>query len=112
MDGLFDSRCYLIPFRSSLLPQIFTDTLVIGAGVAGLRAAIAAAAHGECIVLSKGDLKNTNTAWAQGGIASVTSPSDTTESHIEDTLTTGAGLGARLGLHTTIKFASEAARQH
>jgi L-aspartate oxidase len=47
MQGLFDQRRYLIPFRSSLLPQIFTDTLVIGAGVAGLRAGIAAAAGGE-----------------------------------------------------------------
>lgn len=55
MLGLFDSRRYLIPFRSSLLPQIFTDTLVIGGGVGGLRAAIAAAEHGECIVLLKDD---------------------------------------------------------
>jgi L-aspartate oxidase len=92
MDGLFDQRRYLIPFRSTLLPQIFTDTLVIGAGVAGLRAAMAASDHGDVIVLSKGDLRNTNTAWAQGGIASVTDPLDSTESHISDTLTAGAGL--------------------
>ena len=43
MHPIFDQRRYLIPFRSSLLPQIFTDVLVIGTGVAGLRAAIAAA---------------------------------------------------------------------
>ncbi len=92
MDGQFDQRRYLIPFRSSLLPAIFTDTLVIGAGVAGLRAAIAAASHGEVIVLSKGDLRSTNTAWAQGGIASAVSPRDTVDSHIEDTLAAGAGL--------------------
>lgn len=92
MEGLFDQRRYLIPFRSSLLPQIFTDTLVIGAGVAGLRAAIAAASHGDCIVLSKGDLRSTNTAWAQGGIAAVTDPADSTEAHLNDTLTAGAGL--------------------
>jgi L-aspartate oxidase len=98
MDGLFDQRRYLIPFRSGLLPQIFTDTLVIGAGVAGLRAAIAASAHGEVIILAKGDLKNTNTAWAQGGIAGVLGgPSlrdegdDTVEAHAQDTLTAGAG---------------------
>lgn len=91
MDGLFDQRRYLIPFRSSLLPQIFTDTLVIGGGVAGLRAAVAASEHGETIVLSKGDLKNTNTAWAQGGIASVMDPADTLEGHVQDTLVAGAG---------------------
>jgi L-aspartate oxidase len=93
MEGLFDQRRYLIPFRSTLLPQIFTDTLVIGAGVAGLRAAIAAAAHGEVIVLSKSDTDSTNTAWAQGGIAGVLEAgADSTEAHVQDTLTTGAGL--------------------
>ncbi|MBI1190793.1 MAG: L-aspartate oxidase [Tepidisphaera sp.] len=91
MDGLFEQRRYLIPFRSSLLPQIFTDTLVIGGGVAGLRAAVAASEHGEVIVLSKGDLKNTNTSWAQGGIASVMDPADTLEGHVQDTLVAGAG---------------------
>ncbi len=96
MHGLFDSRRYLIPFRSSLLPQIFTDTLVIGTGVAGLRAAIAAAEHGEVIILAKSDLDENNTAWAQGGIAAVipgvTQNSDSTDSHLRDTLTAGAGL--------------------
>lgn len=92
MDPVFDQRRYLIPFRSTLLPQIFTDTLVIGAGGAGLRAAIAASEHGETIVLAKGDFKNTNTAWAQGGIASVMDDLDTTQSHLDDTLTAGAGL--------------------
>lgn len=92
MDRLFDERRYLIPFRSTLLPQIFTDTLVIGGGAAGARAAIAAAEHGECILLSKGPFKNTNTAWAQGGIAGVTSTNDSVDSHIRDTLEAGAGL--------------------
>src|SRR5262245_26043984 len=92
MEGIFDQRRYLIPFRSSLLPQIFTDTLIIGAGVAGMRAAVAAATHGEVIVLAKGDLKNTNTAWAQGGISGVMDPSDSIDSHVDDTLVAGAGV--------------------
>jgi len=92
MDRLFDERRYLIPFRSTLLPQIFTDTLVIGAGVAGLRAAIAAAEHGEVIVLTKDDPSLSNTAWAQGGIAAVMDPRDTVEAHVADTLEAGAGL--------------------
>ncbi|MEK6703427.1 MAG: L-aspartate oxidase [Planctomycetota bacterium] len=92
MDPVFDERRYLIPFRSGLLPQIFTDTLVIGGGVAGCRSAIAAAHHGDTILLSKGDLKNTNTAWAQGGVAGVMHAPDTVESHIEDTLVAGVGL--------------------
>lgn len=102
MHPLFDQRRYLIPFRSGLLPQIFTDTLVIGAGVAGLRAAIAAAggtgggqgAGGEVIVLSKDGADESNTAWAQGGIAAVMDAEhgDSFESHVQDTLTAGAGL--------------------
>jgi L-aspartate oxidase len=95
MHPLFDQRRYLIPFRSSLLPQIFTDTLVIGAGVAGLRAAIAAAANGgEVIILTKDGTDETNTSWAQGGVATVmdTEHGDSFESHVQDTLIAGAGL--------------------
>ncbi len=89
---LFDTRRTLIPFRTSLLPQIFCDTLVIGCGVAGLRAAIAAAVHGDTIMLGKDEPQMSNTAWAQGGIAAVTDAGDTAESHINDTLVAGAGL--------------------
>jgi len=92
MHAVFDERRYLIPFRAALLPQIFIDTLVIGGGVAGLRAADAASAHGEVIVVAKGKLPQCNTAWAQGGIAAVLSKDDTAESHIEDTLAAGADL--------------------
>lgn len=93
MHPLLSQRRYLIPFRSGLLPQIFTDTLVIGTGVAGLRAAIAAASGGaEVILLAKDGCEESNTAWAQGGIAAVMSPGDTIESHVHDTLVAGAGL--------------------
>lgn len=92
MDPIFHQRRYLIPFRSSLLPQIFTDTLVLGGGVAGLRAAIEAGKHGDVIVLAKGDFRHTNTAWAQGGVAAVLGPDDSPESHVQDTLTAGAGV--------------------
>lgn len=96
MHPLFDQRRYLIPFRSTLLPQIFTDTLVIGTGVGGLRAAIAAAggegASGEVIVLCKDEPDESNTAWAQGGIAAVMASDDSIESHVQDTLEAGAGL--------------------
>lgn len=92
MHDIFEQRRYLIPFRSGLLPQIFCDTLVLGAGVAGMRAAIAAARAGDVIICSKSKLTRTNTAWAQGGIAAVLRDDDSVESHIQDTLTAGAGL--------------------
>ncbi len=95
-------RRYLIPFRSQLLPAIFTDTLVIGSGVAGLRAALAAAEHGDVIVVAKDELEKTNTAWAQGGIAAVLADDDTAEQHVADTLAAGAGLCATETVRTLV----------
>ena len=92
MHPTFDERRYLIPFRAALLPQIFTDVLVIGSGVAGLRAAMAAAQHSDVIVLAKSKLDQSNTAWAQGGIAAVVDETDTFADHIRNTLDAGAGL--------------------
>ena len=93
MHPVFDERRYLIPFRATLLPQIFTDVLVIGTGVAGMRAAVAAADAGaDVIITTKGDVKTSNTWWAQGGIAAVVGEDDRFDSHVEDTLVAGAGL--------------------
>ncbi|MEM9083137.1 MAG: L-aspartate oxidase [Planctomycetota bacterium] len=92
MDAIFDQRRYLIPFRSILLPQIFTDTLVIGGGAAGMSAARAAAQHGDVIVLMKSKGDGSNTGWAQGGIAGVLDPADSTEAHLQDTIRAGAGI--------------------
>jgi L-aspartate oxidase len=73
------------------------DFLVIGAGIAGLTFAIRAAKHGSVIVLTKGGALDSNTAWAQGGLASVLpeglrDQGDSLELHIADTLDAGAGL--------------------
>lgn len=73
------------------------DFLVIGSGIAGLSFALRAAQHGSVIVLAKGAAIESNTAWAQGGIAAVLPPGlrdsgDSLESHIADTLDAGAGL--------------------
>jgi len=96
MHHAFDDRRYLIPFRATLLPQIFTDVLVIGGGVAGYRAAIAAADEAghdcEVIVACKGGIKHSSTYWAQGGIAAVLTEEDSFAQHVEDTLIAGAGL--------------------
>ncbi|MFM1833598.1 MAG: L-aspartate oxidase [Planctomycetota bacterium] len=97
MTTVFDERRYLVPFRSALLPQLFADVLVIGSGVAGLRAAIAAADSGrEVIVLSKREATLSSTAWAQGGIAAAMAAADSPEAHVEDTMVAGAGLCDRL----------------
>ena len=86
-------RRYLLPFKAARLPQQITDVLVIGGGVAGLRAAIAAAEGGaEVLLLTKDTIDQSNTWYAQGGIAAVLQPLDSVESHVKDTLDVGAGL--------------------
>ncbi len=96
MDAVFDERRYLIPFRATLLPQIFTEVLVIGTGAAGLRAALAASEHADVIVTCKGEVPHSNTAWAQGGIAAAVEQAqahgDSTAAHIDDSLKAGADL--------------------
>jgi L-aspartate oxidase len=92
MHSSFDDRRYLIPFRAVLLPQIFTDVLVIGSGVAGLRAALSASEHSDVIVLAKGKLTQSNTSWAQGGMAVVLDEADSFDEHIANTIDAGAGL--------------------
>ncbi len=85
-------RRYLVNIDSISTHQLFTDCLVIGAGIAGLRAAIEAAEHCNVIIVCKGTQENSNTAKAQGGIASVLDKADTFEAHIADTLKTGCGI--------------------
>lgn len=68
------------------------DVLVLGSGVAGLTAALAAAEWARVLVLAKDSLDETGTALAQGGIAAVFGPDDSFDSHARDTLKAGAGL--------------------
>jgi L-aspartate oxidase len=69
-----------------------TDFLVIGSGVAGLTFALEASAHGDVVILTKRSADESNTKYAQGGIAAVLSAADSFEAHIRDTITAGAGL--------------------
>jgi L-aspartate oxidase len=96
-----DTRSSIFPllhgFRVHDLLHMTTDFLVIGAGIAGLSFALRAARYGSVLVLTKGKVMESNTAWAQGGIASVLSPhecdaGDSVENHVADTLDAGAGL--------------------
>ncbi len=93
---------YLISFDSEILPQIFCDVLVLGAGVAGLRAALAAAEYGSVVLVSKAEADESNTKYAQGGVAGVLSPDDSIESHVEDTLSVGLGLSDEKVVRTIV----------
>ena len=93
MDNPFLQRRYLVGFEARRLGHIFTDVLVIGAGAAGLRAAIEAAEFGEVIVATKDTFTESNTSYAQGGLAAVLDDSDSVDDHIADTIRTACGLG-------------------
>ena len=85
-------RRYLVNIDSNLIPQVFTDCLILGAGIAGLRAAIEVCRHCNPILACKGTLDESNTWKAQGGIASAQDNTDSFDSHIADTLRIGCGI--------------------
>lgn len=68
------------------------DTIVVGSGLAGLTAAFYASNFGSVAIVTKSELDTSNSWFAQGGIAAVTSPEDSPASHVADTLTAGRGL--------------------
>src|SRR5881409_4388251 len=68
------------------------DYLVLGSGIAGLSFALKASKRGRVAILTKKDRAESNTNYAQGGIAAVTSKEDSFELHVRDTLQAGAGL--------------------
>ena len=84
-----------------------TDFLVIGSGSAGLSFALKAAKHGKVTLVTKGELNECNTNYAQGGICSVTYEPDTFEKHVDDTLVCGAGKCDREAVELVVRRAPE-----
>ena len=83
---------YLVSFDTNKLPSFITDVLVIGSGMAGLRAAIESAKTHNVILASKNSLSESNTYYAQGGIASQIDKPKLIPSHIADTIEHSYGL--------------------
>jgi L-aspartate oxidase len=107
MSSAFGRRRYLTNFETHRTPHLFTDVLVLGSGVAGLRAALQAARSADVILLSKDRLTLSASSWAQGGIASATLGEDSPAAHAQDTLTVACGLAHPSVVHEIVSAAAE-----
>lgn len=86
------ARRSLVRFDPKRIPHAFTDVLIIGGGIAGLRAALEVESRVEVTIVTKDVLQLSNSAWAQGGIAGVLDPLDDIANHFADTMSAGKGL--------------------
>jgi len=85
-------RRYLVRFEPKRVNHTFTDVLVIGGGIAGIRAALAVDPSLETTVVTKDERLQSSSAYAQGGIAGVLDPLDDVARHAADTIAAGKGL--------------------
>lgn len=102
---------YLVDFDVRGLPSVKTDVIVIGSGIAGLFTAIKAAEDRKVIVLTKKSLMESNTRYAQGGIAAVFSEEDSPEYHRQDTLMAGAGLNSSAAVDVLVNEGPDGVRE-
>ncbi len=93
------------------MKQLEFDTLVIGSGLAGLTAAYHASRFGKVAIVTKSELDTSNSWFAQGGIAAVTAPDDTADSHIRDTLVAGRGMCDYDAVEVLVKEGSERVKE-
>lgn len=84
------------------------DFLVLGSGIAGLFFALKVAEHGRVAIVTKKQSADSNTNWAQGGIAAVLGKDDSLENHVRDTLEAGAGLCRESVVRTIVEEGPEA----
>lgn len=104
-------RRYLVPFHPKTTPHLITDVLIIGGGLAGLRAALEIEPSLHVTILTKSELVQSNSSWAQGGIAGVLDSDDDFQSHVEDTLVAGGALCNVDVVRTVVEQAPERIRE-
>ena len=111
MENPFETIRYLVPFGPKEVPHFFTDVLVIGGGLAGYRAALAVDPRLRVLVVTKADRLESNTAYAQGGVAVVLHPEDRFEDHVADTLLAGGKLCDPLVVEKIIRAGPDLIRE-
>ena len=102
---------YLVSFHPKHIPHHFVDVLVVGGGIAGMRATMAIDPKLSTLVVTKDRLQESNSSYAQGGIAGVLAPDDQIEYHVADTLAAGGDLCDPAIVEMVIREAPEHIRQ-
>jgi L-aspartate oxidase len=111
MLTLAPARRYLVRFNPKRVPHMYADVLVLGGGIAGIRAALEIDPSLETVVVTKDKLSESNSAYAQGGIAGVLDPLDDFAHHVADTIAAGKGLCDREVVETVVREAPERIRE-
>jgi L-aspartate oxidase len=101
---------YLLEFDTDELVQHRSDVLVVGSGIAGLTAALNVSADRTVNLVTKATVSETNTWYAQGGIAGAVGETDSVELHVADTLEVGQGLCEPAVVRAVVEEAPEALR--
>lgn len=102
---------YLANFAPKNVPHRFADVLIIGGGLAGLRAALSVDPSQRVVVVTKDKLQQSNSTYAQGGIAGVIDPKDKIEWHVRDTMGAGGNLCHADVVQSVIEQAPERIRE-
>ena len=104
-------RRYLVDFDLKRVAHFFTDVLVIGGGISGLRAAMAVQDPLNAVVITKDVIAHSNSAYAQGGIAGVLDPLDNFAQHAADTMSAGKGMCDEDIVNMVVRDAPERIRE-
>lgn len=104
-------RRYLVRFNPKRVPHQFTDVLIIGAGITGIRAALAIDPKLEVVLATKDVISQSNSSYAQGGIAGVFDPLDDFANHVADTMAAGKGLCDHDIVETVVREAPDRIRE-
>ena len=102
---------YLVPFHPKRIPHHFVDVLILGGGIAGLRAAMEIDPRLSVLIITKDVMQESSSAYAQGGIAGVLDPKDCFQNHIDDTLAAGVNLCNRDVVEMVVREAPDHIRQ-